>query len=158
MLPYLITDSKTHPLTIYYSLTDVFSNSILGIFDSISGGEVETKTIKYNVVHKTGEYQTVSIPGAVTYSPIVLERGYGNTRELYNWFALCANGRTKNVRRNVTVHLNAFDNGKYKSLVTWHLIDTWPMKLSGFQGSQDAPKVARFTITLVAEKIMRMDL
>ncbi len=158
MLQLLIKDFSAHPLNIYYSLTDVYTNSVLAIFDSISGGEVETKSIKYNVVHKTGEYQTVYVPGPLSYSPVVLERGYGNTRDLYNWFVLACSGKITGARKNVSISFNAFKDGKYTALVTWNLINAWPTKLSGFQGSQDgAPKVARFSITLTAEKIQRVD-
>jgi phage tail-like protein len=158
MLSSVSSDFDQNPLNIHYSLIDVVSNTELGVFDSLSGGDVETKTLKFNTVYSTGEHRTILVPGPTQYSPVVLERGLGRTKDLYNWFVLANNGNLSSARKNVTIKYNAFISGVYTSLVEWNLINAWPSKIAGFSGTQEgSPRTARFSITLVAEKIQRVD-
>ena len=156
MLPSLSKDFSLLPLNVHYTL-DV-DNTRLATFDSLSGGDIEISVIKHNVVYSTGEYRTINIPGPTQYSPIVLERGYGNTKELYNWFIHANRGKTWVSRKNATITLHVRQGGEYKPQVSWNLIYAWPTKISGFDSSQEGTaRVSRFSITLMAETIERVD-
>lgn len=156
MLGPVHSDIDVDPLNVYYTL-DV-NETRLATFDSLTGGEIEINVIKHNVVHESGEYQTMLIPGPTQCSPVVLERGFGNTKELYNWFVEASGGKTSTARKNVTITLNALLDGEFTPLVAWNLVNAWPTKLSGFDSNQDGEaKLARFSMTLTAESIERTD-
>ncbi len=156
MLKILNETFNINPLDSSYTL-DIDKNR-LATFSSISGGEIEMEVIKHNVVRESGEFQTLLIPGVTHFAPITLSNGYGNTKELYNWFVSASNGLTKAARKNVTISLNAHQKGKYEALVVWNLTNAMPIKIAGFEMDQTRPSnVARFSITLMAETIERVD-
>lgn len=156
MLSNISNDFDIDPLDVYYAL-DV-NEARLATFASLSGGDIEISVIKHNVLYTSGELGTLMIPGQTQYSPVVLERGFGNTKELYNWFVAVNSGKIFGARKNVSITLNAFTKDGYVSLIIWNLINAWPSKISGFESSQgDTAKVAKFSITLVTEAIERVD-
>lgn len=156
MLASIKKDFDLHPLDVFYTL-DV-NHTRLASFDALSGGDVEISVVKHNVVYESGEYITMALPGPTQYAPVVLERGYGNTKELYNWFVLANTGKISAARKNVTITLNIPKDGAFVPLVSWNLINAWPCKISGFSSNQDnTARMARFSITLIAESIERMD-
>ncbi|MCJ7622021.1 MAG: phage tail protein [Anaerolineaceae bacterium] len=156
MLNSISNNFDLNPLDVYYAL-DV-NEARLATFASLSGGDIEISVIKHNVLYASGELGTLMIPGQSQYSPVVLEKGYGNTKELYNWFVSVNSGKIFSARKNVSISLNAFTEDGYVPLITWNLINTWPTKISGFESSQsDTAKVAKFSITLIAEAIERVD-
>jgi phage tail-like protein len=143
------------PLNIHYALE--IDGVQWGIFERISGGEMEVEVIQHNVVYENGGFATLHIPGPHRLSPIVLESGFGNTGDLYHWFTLVRDGDIAKARKNATISLNAFVDGKYQAVVQWHLINTWPSHISGLDLEQSHTERARFSITLVAEAIERED-
>lgn len=156
MLSSIDADFEISPLNIYFSL-DV-NEARLAAFSGLSGGEVEVAQIKHNVVYSSGELRTLMIPGPAQYSPVTLERGYGNTKELYNWFVKATTGQIFSARTNATVTLNGFMEDAFTPLVSWNLINAWPIKISGFESDQSSsPQVAKFSITLAVEGIERID-
>jgi phage tail-like protein len=156
MLNSISNNFDLNPLDVYYAL-DV-NEARLATFASLSGGDIEISVIKHNVLYASGELGTLMIPGQSQYSPVVLAKGYGNTKELYNWFVSVNSGKIFSARKNVSISLNAFTEDGYVPLITWNLINTWPTKISGFESSQsDTAKVAKFSITLIAEAIERVD-
>jgi phage tail-like protein len=156
MLGSINSNFEKNPLDVNYTL-DV-NDTRLASFRSLSGGDIEINVIKHNVVLGSGEYQTFMIPGPTNYAPIVLEKGYGNTKELYNWFVKANGGKAFSARTNATIMLYAFMEGEYTPLVGWNLINAWPSKISGFQSDQSNPSsLATFSMTLVVEGIERFD-
>ena len=156
MLNTLSKDFDLNPLDVNFTL-DV-NMSRLATFGSLSGGEIETNVIKHNTVSGSGEFRTLLIPGPLQFSPIVLERGYGNTKELYNWFVEANSGAISASRKNVTITLNVLNEDGFVPMVSWNLSGAWPSKIGGFNGSQEsAANIAKFSLTLVAEMIERVD-
>ncbi len=144
------------PLNIHYTLE--VEGVQVGLFDRISGGEVEIDVIQHPVVYENGGFQTLLITGPRKNHPITLESGYGSTAELYRWFVQAAQGDIFGARKNATISLHSFVDGKYQPVIQWHLINTWPSKLSGFDFGQQTTDRAHFSITLVCETIDREDL
>ncbi len=156
MLSNIKNDLTIDPLNVNYALD--INQTQLATFAHISGGEMEITPIKHNVVYLSGELKTLMIPGATHFAPIVLEKGYGNTKELYNWFIKANNGKVFDARQNVSIVLNAFTKDGFKPVVGWYLTNAWPTKVSGFEGDQaTSPNLAKFSITLVCEGIERYD-
>lgn len=156
MLSSIHNDFDLNPLDCYYTL-DV-NQTRLATFNSLTGGDIEINVIKHNVVYPSGESSTLLIPGPTQYAPIELQRGFGNTKELYNWFVDASSGKYSSARKNVTITLNALKGGQYVPLVAWNLINAWPSKISGFESNQyNMTNVAKFALTLVAESIERID-
>jgi phage tail-like protein len=156
MLTQIQNDSSIDPLSTSYALD--INETRMATFSAISGGEMEIIPVKHNVVYLTGELKTLMIPGATRFSPVVLDKGYGNTKELYNWFVLANSGQVFTARKNVSIVLNAHLEDGFKPLVGWNLYNAWPTKISGFESDQSlAPKLAKFSITLVCEGIERYD-
>lgn len=156
MLSSIHDDFEVNPLDCYYTL-DV-NQTRLATFNSLTGGDIEINVIKHNVVYSSGESSTLLIPGMTQFSPIVLQKGFGNTKELYNWFVDACSGNYSAARKNVTITLNALKGGDYVPLVAWNLINAWPSKISGFESNQyTMANVAKFSITLMAETIERTD-
>jgi len=143
------------PLNIHYALE--IEGIQLGVFDRISGGEVNIDDIEHNVVYETGEFVTLHIPGPTKVKPVTLEGGYANTAELYTWFNQVRGGDIFGARKNATITLNSFVEGEYKPVIRWNLIGVWPSKLSGFDFGQQQTGWARFSVTLVCEAIERED-
>ncbi|HEX2980290.1 MAG TPA: phage tail protein [Anaerolineaceae bacterium] len=147
---------EVNPLNIHYALE--IEGVQLGLFDKISGGETEVDVIQHQVVYENGGFATLNIPGPTKYSPITLESGYGKTKDLYRWFVQVTNGDIFRARKNATISLKTYINGKFQPVIQWHMINVWPSKISGFDFGQDNTAEARFSITLVAESIEREDL
>ena len=144
------------PLTIHYALE--IEGVQVGVFDSISGGDMEISVIEHNVVYESGGFATLMIPGPTKNQPITLESGYGNTAELYAWFTQVQLGDIFGARKNATLSLKAHVEGEYTPVIQWNLINVWPSKLTGFDFKQESTERARFSITLVCEVIEREDL
>jgi phage tail-like protein len=156
MLGKLSSAFDLNPLDVSYTLD--IDQTQMATFSSLSGGDVDLNVIKHNVVYESGEFRTLLIPGPTHFSPIVLEHGYGNTKELYNWFVLASNGKVSSARKNVTVTLNSFKKGKYEPMVSWNFTNAYPTRIAGFESNQSqTAKIAHFSITLMAESIERVD-
>jgi len=143
------------PLTIHYSLE--INGVQWGIFTEISGGDMDIDVIEHNVVFANGGFATLRIPGPMKIAPIKLNSGYGNTKDLYTWFMQVKKGDINGARKNATISLNAFVDGKYQAILQWHLINCWPSKIDGLNFAQGRTEMALFSITLVAESIERED-
>lgn len=150
------SDRVVSPLNIHYTLE--IEGVQVGVFDRISGGDVEIDVIHHQVVFENGGFATLLIPGPLKNQPVTLESGYGKTAELYSWFNQVQRGDIFGARKNATISLNAYVKNEYKPVVQWHLINVWPSKFSGFNFDQSNTNRAQLSITLVCESIEREDI
>jgi len=123
---------------------------LVGIFERLTGGDIEIARIEHDIVYESGASTTLFIPGTTSFAPFTLERGFANYYELYNWFNLASNGRIVQARRDGSVFMKR--NGE--TYLQWDFKNAWPVKLAGFSFNQyvDAQK-ARIAITIAAEFI-----
>lgn len=123
---------------------------LVGVFETLAGGDMEVARIEHNIVYESGAATTLFIPGATTFAPFTLERGFANYQELYNWFTLASNGRIVEARRDGSIFMKRYGD----TYLQWDFKRAWPVKLSGFSFNQylDLQK-ARVSITLAAESI-----
>lgn len=123
---------------------------LVGVFERLTGGEIEIAHIEHDIVYESGASTTLFIPGTTSFAPFTLERGFANYQELYNWFALASNGRIVQARRDGSVFMKRHG----ETYLQWDFQNAWPIKLSGFSMNQyvDSQK-ARIAITIAAEFI-----
>lgn len=125
---------------------------LVGVFYSLSGGEIEVANVKHDIVFASGASTTLFNPGTTSYSPISLSRGFGNYMELYDWLMQASNGNIIAARRNASIVMTKYG----KPSLRWDLSNAWPTKLSSFaltQKSGSRVGIARLNMTLVAEAI-----
>ncbi|NLE44878.1 MAG: hypothetical protein GX620_09170 [Chloroflexi bacterium] len=124
-----------------------------GVFSNLTGGEITVDYITHDVVFPTGLSTTLYIPGATSFSPFTLTRGFANYVTLYNWLMEASNGDIIQARRNGTI-----EGRKYgRAHLRWNFENAWPTKMESFgirtsEGTQSV--IARASITIVAETIV----
>lgn len=141
-----LTDDELE--TCDYHLT--VDGKLTGVFTGLTGGDMTISKMEYNLVFESGLSTTLLIPGATTFHPFSLTRGYGNYAELYNWFMEASNGMTIQARRSGSVYMKKAGT----TILQWDFDNAWPTKLSGFSYNQyQAASSARISITIVPETI-----
>ncbi|MBN2393299.1 MAG: phage tail protein [Anaerolineae bacterium] len=121
-----------------------------GIFYGLTGGDMTIAKMEYNLVFESGLSTTLYIPGATTFHPFTLTRGFGLYEELYNWFMEASNGLIIQARRSGSVTMCRSG----RDYLHWDFHNAWPIKLSGFSYNQyTAASSARIAITIAAETI-----
>ncbi len=121
-----------------------------GIFQRLTGGEIEIACLTHDIVFETGASTTLKIPGATTFHPFTLERGFALYYELYNWLMEASNGHIINARRNGSIEMKKHGD----TLLRWNFEGAWPTKLSGFNFNQyTGAQVARVSLTMEAETV-----
>lgn len=133
-----------------YEFDLLVEGKLTGIFGGLSGGDMTIAKMEYNLVFESGLSTTLYIPGATTFHPFSLSRGFGKYEELYNWFMEASNGLIIQARRNGTVKMCKAG----VDYLRWDFYNAWPIKLSGFKYNQYAnASSARISITIAAEAI-----
>ena len=123
---------------------------LTGIFQALVGGDMEIAQIKHDVVYENGLSTTLFIPGATSFSPLTLTRGFANYSELFDWFMEASNGRIIQARRNGSIYMTR----RGEIILMWNFERAWPIKLDGFKYNQyTGNAAARIGITIVAEAI-----
>ncbi len=126
---------------------------LTGVFLGLQGGDIEVGVIKHDIVFPTGASTTLFIPGATSFSPITLTRGFANYIELYNWLMQASYGDIIQARRNGTIEMRKSGETKLR----WNFENAWPTKLTSFgyrlkEGTKSS--IARASLTIVAESIV----
>lgn len=130
---------------------------LTGVFSSIQGGEIEIARITHDVVFESGTSTTLFIPGATSFSPIELKRGFANYADLYNWLMQASNGHIIQARRNGSIEMRKHSVPKLR----WNFYNAWPTKLASFAVTQQAGSavsIARVSLTIAAEAIEYEDI
>jgi phage tail-like protein len=133
-----------------YEFHLLVEGKLSGVFERLTGGEIEVATVKHDVTFESGSSTTLFIPGTTTFNPFTLERGFALYYELYYWLMQASNGDIIQARRDGSVEMRK----QGEALLRWNFYRAWPTKLSGFNYNQytDAQK-ARVSITIQPESI-----
>jgi phage tail-like protein len=140
-----------YPLPKFHFQVD-WGGTLLG-FTEVSGLDVETEPIEYRhgaspVYHKTKQ------PGLTKYSNITLKRGtFQSDNDFFNWWKETAffqeGNKTKSkYRRDITISLL---NEEHKAIITWKVINAWPIKVQSTDLKADGNEVAIESMELVHE-------
>jgi phage tail-like protein len=134
-----------------YQFHFTVEGKLTGVFQQLVGGDIEIAVIEHDIVFESGSSTTLFIPGATSFAPITLSRGFANYYELYNWLMEASAGRIVQARRSASIKMHD-KNGDL--LLQWNLSNAWPTKLSAFSFNKyAASKAARVSLTIVAEAI-----
>lgn len=151
-----------------YSFHLTVDDMLTGVFYGMSGGDIEIALITHDVVFESGASTTLIIPGATSFAPINLSRGFANYSVLWTWLMLASNGHTVDGRRNGSIEMKGWATqadvdaglatalGDWITKVKWNFYNAWPSKLSSFGSattSGSVSTVARVSVTLAVESI-----
>jgi len=137
-----------------YQFDLLVEGKLTGTFGGLTGGDMTIAKIEYNLVYESGLSTTLYIPGATTFHPFSMTRGFGRYNELYWWFREASDGLINEARRNGSVIMWKKTNGTVEHYLRWDFSNAWPIKLSGFSYNQyQAASSARISITIAAETI-----
>ncbi|MBN1608732.1 MAG: phage tail protein [Polyangiaceae bacterium] len=119
----------------------------VGAFKAVHGLESFTEVIEYQdgddiILRKR--------PGITKYSNIVLDRGYVNTDELWDWRKKVIEGKIE--RKSGSVILCADDASE---IMRYNFFEAWPTRWSGFDLAGGESDAAVETIEIATEKIER---
>jgi phage tail-like protein len=131
------------PYTAFRFSIDIDGESNVGGFNEVSGLvlETEVQTLRVGGVNEY-EYQ---LPGPSKFpSRLVLKRGMGDVKFLWNWYRAVYQGEIK--RKKVTVNLNDEQGG---TLVSWSFKEACPVKWTGPDLRASSSAVAFESLELV---------
>lgn len=115
-------------------------------FSEVSGLDVETEVIEY----RDGLQPTYSkrkMPGMQKYSNITLKRGvFQSDNEFYDWWNTVKLNTIE--RRDIIISLL---NEEHEPVVTWKVINAWPVKVQSTDLKSDGNEVAIETLELAHE-------
>ncbi|MEC5143302.1 phage tail protein [Chitinophaga sp. 212800010-3] len=150
----------TYPLPKFHFLVEWGKDVRLG-FTEVSGLDFETEVIEYREGNSK-KYNKSKQPGLTKYANITLKRGtfegdydyYKAWRETY--FFQEGNKAGSKYRRDVTIKLL---NENHDPVITWKVLNAWPIKVTSTDLKADANEVAIETMELAHEglEIMNVD-
>jgi len=119
----------------------------VGAFQAVHGIDSFTEVIEF----KDGDDIIVrKVPGRTLYSNIVLDRGFVNSSELWQWRKDVIDG---SIERKAGSIILCDDQGD--EIMRYNFFQAWPARWSGFElDGQDAKTVVE-TVELAVEKIER---
>ncbi len=97
-------------------------------FSEVSGLNAEVAVAEYRAGNSKVNYVN-KFPGIHKAGDVTLKRGVIGAQNLYDWLELCRNGKTRDVKRNITIKLQSED--RESSVVTWKLVGAMPIKWTG---------------------------
>jgi phage tail-like protein len=115
-------------------------------FTEVSGLDVETEVIEYR--HGASpEYSKIKMPGLHKFSNITMKRGtFKSDNEYYNWYNTVKLNTIE--RRDITIKLL---DENHEPVVTWKVINAWPVKVQSTDLKADGNEVAIESIELAHE-------
>ena len=115
-------------------------------FSEVSGLDVETEVIEYRYGLQP-TYSKRKMPGMQKYSNITLKRGvFQSDNEFYNWWNTVKLNTIE--RRDIIISLL---NEEHEPVVTWKVINAWPVKVQSTDLKSDGNEVAIETLELAHE-------
>jgi phage tail-like protein len=122
----------------------------IATFTACSGISIEFKVIEHAHATATGKKITTKIPGAITYSEVVLKRGLTPGTELSDWFKSVVDAAAVVPRK--TGAIVVYDR-EFKPVAKFNLTNMWPSKFSVGDLSAGSDEVMIEEVTLQHELI-----
>jgi len=115
-------------------------------FTEVSGLSSETEIIEYREGDNP-EISKTKMPGMKKYGNITLKRGVvSKDNNFFEWW----DDTEEEIRRNITISMI---NSKNEPLVTWQVINAWPVKMDSGDLKADGNEVSIETLELAHEGI-----
>lgn len=139
--------ANAYPLSVFHFQVQFGGANVT--FAEASGLAVENQVIEYRAA-EAPIYSTIKMPGIPKFGNITLKRGImAADNELYQWFATTALNQIE--RRDVTISML---NESHEPIVTWNIINCWPVKVEGPGLKASGNEVALETIELAHEGLV----
>jgi phage tail-like protein len=119
-----------------------------GLFREVSGFDSEVETAELKRQTPKGQTDVIKVPGNRKWSNIELKRGVDQDKTLWTWHKLVLDGKIKDARKDCQITLLDYE---MKPIVTYSLINAWPVKYSGMGLKADSNEVAVEGLTLAHE-------
>ena len=117
-------------------------------FSEVSGLNVETEVIEYRD-GKMPEYSKIKMPGMQKNGNITFKRGvFKGDNEFYDWWNTVKLNKIE--RRDLTIKLL---NEEHAPVMTWKVINAWPVKVQSTDLKADGNEVAIETLEIAHEGI-----
>jgi len=135
----------SYPLPKFHFMVKL-GEATIGGFTEVSGLTVETDVIEFRD-GASKQYNKMKIPGMQKFSNITLKRGtFHKENAFFDWWNTVALNTIS--RRTVTISLL---DEEHKAIVTWTIINAWPVKVQSSDLKSDDNGVAIETIELAHE-------
>ncbi len=139
--------ANSYPLSVFHFQVQL--GGVNATFAEASGLTMENQVIEY----RAGEspvYSTIKMPGIPKFSNITLKRGMmAGDNELFVWFSTTALNQI--VRRDITISML---NELHEPVVSWVIINAWPVKVEGPGLKASGNEVALETVELAHEGLV----
>ena len=119
-----------------------------GLFREVTGFDSEYDMAEMKRQTPNGKVDTIKVPGQRKWSNIELKRGVDQDKTLWTWHQEVIDGKIKNARRDCTITLLDFEG---QPIVTYSIINAWPVKYSGVGLKADSNEIAVESLTLAHE-------
>jgi phage tail-like protein len=95
-----------------------------------------------------GKVDVIKVPATRKWSNIELKRGIDQDKTLWNWHKIVLDGKIKEARKDCQITLLDYEG---KPIMTYSLVNAWPVKYSGMGLKADSNEVAVEGLTLAHE-------
>ncbi len=119
-----------------------------GLFREVSGFDSEVETAELKRQTPKGSTDVIKVPGNRKWSNIELKRGVDQDKTLWTWHKLVLDGKIKDARKDCQITLLDYE---MKPIVTYSIVNAWPVKYSGMGMKADSNEVAVEGLTLAHE-------
>jgi phage tail-like protein len=119
-----------------------------GLFREVSGFDSEVEITELKRQMPNGRVDVIKVPGNRKWSNIELKRGVDQDKTLWNWHKVVLDGKIKEARKDCQITLLDFEA---KPIVTYSLVNAWPVKYAGMGLKADSNEVAVEGLTLAHE-------
>lgn len=117
-------------------------------FTEVTGLTIERQIVEYRE-GSSRESNTIKLPGLEKSHTIVLKRGImAGDKDFFQWINTVAMNQVE--RRDVTISLL---NERHEPVMTWKVMNAWPVKYEGPTLKSDGSEVAIETLELAHEGI-----
>lgn len=140
---------ENDPVVGYMFSIDV--NGIKGYFTEISGISSEHSIVRHKVV-RDGKETEIKMPGRVEWSDITVKKGLTADLAFWKWREMVVRGDMEGARQPCTITM--YDRN-YKPIISWHLVNAWPSKISGISVKADSNDFVLEEMVITHEGIQR---
>jgi len=146
------TGGRTDPLVSFHFYVEI-DGITQAQFKECSGLDSTSEVVEYKEANKDGVTVVRKVPGALTWSDIVLKRGITDIMELWDWRKQIEEGKVDEARKNGSIVLY---NQSNQEMARWNFVDGWPTKITGPQISADSNEIAIEELTIAHEGLERV--
>ena len=136
-----------YPIPKFHFMVEWGPDTKIG-FTEVTGLTMESEVIEYRD-GSSPEYHKIKMPGMQKFGNITLKRGtFADDIDFHEWMDTISMNTVK--RRDVTVKLL---NEKHEPVLTWQILNAWPVKVQSSDLKSDGNEVAIETMEIAHEGI-----